>query len=729
MALRLRREVFGALLPHEAASVEHLAHHLDFERLRVSDVFTVVRELRHRGTPKVAYPSWVATSWQILGWPEPSARLFWEMTWLVGDEVQGGLAARGLALANVAVSSRKAFDARLEPTDLGLFLLLHCRHDAGVRDDAPSVFEEAWIESAAVQDLAAGDTPPASPPTSPRTHRGSKHASLDLCLGARAKAEAARASWIRDRAEIIARIVSTTAESPDIDDTGDRILGTTKPSFRVLQNDADRLEFLFRVVDKKKQHDWGTTPTKRRRKNTSSPNNKGRRRRRRLSEQYPAFHKGEADGEDFTRWLAGAILDDDLLFAGKMFGSETKSPSGQGTRSFACSASQAADDGTIAIVDARRCTRVVVDDDDDDGDVTDEEDDDDDVDMECETDEDDDDDEDSEGKPLLDCRVVGCRDAKAYILTATRYVDVVGCSDCLVVVGAVARLVRVIACERTHVVAAAGRALVSSCLGCRLSIYSPFAPLLDGDNRSCRVAPLAVVYDGYRNHVRLAGLLGGASSDETPRSSSRRLTVESPLSSRGIDTDADFAAATIAAQNAAGAEWNSTDDDEVRSARSSMGDVVRRRQTDHNLWRVPLRLAAAVHRGADLVRVATESLALPPADFDLLTTFATHETQLPFPLPPDYAAALDLKREKANALRDRLNASDDPNLHAVVKAAFAKWLVDSRAIRHVADLVVLDDDRSSSFVTPHTSLPTFSLASSSSRGMRQHSSSDDDTKF
>jgi len=126
-----------------------------------------------------------------------------------------------------------------------------------------------------------------------------------------------------------------------------------------------------------------------------------------------------------------------------------------------------------------------------------------------------------------------------------------------------------------------------------------------------------------------------------------------------------------------------------------------------NLWRVPLRLAAAVHRGCDFARFATEPLSLPPADFDIVATpFATHETTLPLELPPDYAAALDAKQNKANATRDRLkdakwlDPKDNDTLHAVAQAAFSKWLIESRAIRHVAELLALEDDRTNAAQRP-----------------------------
>ena len=813
--LALRSEVFAATLPHEAASVEH-GSHVDVERLRVVDVFSVVMELRSRSfaekTEKrapVAYPTWVATAWQVLGWPEPSARLFWEMAWLVGDHAE---------------AATEALDGEVEATDLALFLFLHCRRDAAVRDvDAPSVFEEAWIESTKqkkVNDYAnnngensghhhhhhnhhgsshssdEAETPPTSPPTSPRTHHRSvsKHASLDLCLEARAAAEAARKDWIKERTDVVARLVASAVRSPTLDAAGDHIVDPE--TFIVHKRDVDHLAFLLRpaVATKRNNHNSDSSSSGESSSSSSSRKVYFQRRRRPsdgkkqtrfsrrdvVSERCPLFSgKDEVDGAKFASWLAAALVDDETpLFAGKkMFGSDHHTSN----RSFVCTARKAAIHGTIAIVDARRCTRLVVDSEPlpSGGDDDHLEDDDDDVDdLFLDDDEQQTVANDNKRKkkkkrePLFDCRVVGCRDARAYVLTATRYVDIVGCSDCLVVIGAAARLVRVIACERTHVVAAAGRALVSSCLSCRFSLYSPFAPLLDGDNRSCRVAPLALVYDGFRSHLRSAGLLRedrGLVSSLLENAASRRPTVESPLSfksqndDRDVDRDVDFAMAAGAAVAAAksssttknawvlasgqepttsstsdGNNQNDDDDDDARSearsearskdssddpqsrgisGTSSVGHPRRARLSAFggnasssdadqdqtaNLWRSPLRLAAGVHRGCDFARFATESLCLPPSDFDIVTTplGTQQETQLPLKLPADYAAALEAKQHRAATARDRLkdaSRSLDPEaqtkLQAVAKAAFAKWLVDSRAIRHVAELLFLEDDR------------------------------------
>ncbi|KAJ8599033.1 hypothetical protein CTAYLR_007676 [Chrysophaeum taylorii] len=623
----LRHEVFAAVLPHEAAA--SCAECVQDAQLRVEDVVIVAEELRgpqrRRGAElrdETSYATWLATAWHVLAWPEPSARLFWEMVWLLGDECAGGRDAR--APEQVAVGdeppAERALDARLPASDLALFLLIHCRHDATPPD--ASAFEEAWIQERRDGDSdtesvesghAATETPPASPPTSPRSARSTKRASIELCLRARAAAEATRLEWIAARFETILRLV--VSDDDDDDSTfGDQGADDARRRrrfqrpFRVSRREFDRLSFLLRVV---------------------------RAERPSLGAFCPLFDDDAdvVDGADLARWLSEALrVDEPPLYSGKVVGGE-RSPNSHASRSYSCSASTAAGAGTstMAIVDARRCTRVVVDD------AT------------------------TEEPPLLrDCRIVGCRDVRVYVLTAARYVDVVGCVDCTIVVGAVARVARLVACERTHVVTAAGRAVVSSCLNCCLSLYSPFSPLLDGDNRSCKLAPFCAVYDGLVDHLARARLLA------TTREQQGLSVVGNAVPPAAAQVD---------------------------------GDERRVAPAPPNLWRVPLRLASAVNRGSNFARspLSSDSLVLSPADFELVGgPFASRDTLIPFPLPVEYAAALQAKSDRAQDLRRRITdsslaASDRAKVEAAAKAAFAKWLVESRSLRHVVELMHLEN--------------------------------------
>lgn len=508
--------------------------------------------------------------------------------------------------------AKKALEARLAASDVALFLLLHCRHDPTSHD--ASAFEEAWIhqdrrdadsDTESVESgHAAHETPPASPPTSPRSARSAKRASLELCLRARAAAEATRLQWVTARLETMLRLVA--AESLANNSENDLSFSPVSPieqeracdgvfarnsTLKLTRAEFDRLSFLLRPI--------GDC-------------------RSRLSELCPLFARDEtASTSALANWLSSAVHPDDdaPLFAGKMFGGD-RSLGIQASRSLCSSATTAAKGGSaILIVDARRCTRIVVDDNEDDARLR-----------------------------LRDCRIVGCRDVRIYILTATRYVDVVGCVDSLVVVGAVARQARLVACERTHVVAAASRAVVSSCLSCCFSLYSPFSPLLDGDNRSCRVAPYCAVYDGARTHLARARLFAQ------------------------LDPEATAADQQLSAPP--------------------------------NMWRAPLRLAPAVNRGLNFARspVSSESLGLAPADFELVVApFATHETALPFPLPAEYAAALEAKRDRAEAIKQRiaeatLTTPQRAKVEAAAKAAFARWLVDSKVLRHLGELMHLEHE-------------------------------------
>lgn len=589
--LWLRNEVFGAALPHEAAAACSLEPSLSspssHSQLRIEDVFAVVDELRrlhHAGETTTTYSTWLATAWHVLEWPEPSARLFWEIVWLLGDNE----AAAETEKDDDPSPARRALSCRVEVSDLACFLLIHCRHDPESSQDF-SFFEEAWIDRSrddsdtdsvdSHQGASPEKTPPASPPTSPRRRRSSsKRASLDLCLRARAHAEATRLDWVADRLETLLSLVAGAAEDDeedtvaafsavggdDDDDEGNRRGVVSKANF-------DRLRFLIRADGTKT-----------------------------LSEACPLFENKDRVATNLvSAWLTSELRGGSSLFAGRKLVGDTVGQS----RTFSCPVAEAVSEGTISVTDARKCTRVIVDD-------------------------------EEATATLFDCRIVGCRDVRAYVLTAARYVDVVGCVDCLVVVGAVSRIVRLIACERTHVVVAAGRAIVSSCLNSRLSLYSPFSPLFDGDNRSCHVAPHCTVYDGIRRHLARARLLPSDDGDQE------------------------------------------------------------RHPSSPNLWRASLRLSASLNRGSNFA--LSTSLALPPSDFEIVgAPFATNETVLPFPLPPEYSSVLDAKRERAEMAKRRiaeLGGADQAKVEAAAKAAFSKWLVDSRRQRHVLELMQIDDE-------------------------------------
>lgn len=73
MALALRSEVFGAVLPHEAAAA-CVGDFNNFDaQLRVEDVFTVVDELRgpqraaacNQALDETTYSTWLATAWLV----------------------------------------------------------------------------------------------------------------------------------------------------------------------------------------------------------------------------------------------------------------------------------------------------------------------------------------------------------------------------------------------------------------------------------------------------------------------------------------------------------------------------------------------------------------------------------------------------------------------------------------------------------------------------------------
>lgn len=112
----------------------------------------------------------------------------------------------------------------------------------------------------------------------------------------------------------------------------------------------------------------------------------------------------------------------------------------------------------------------------------------------------------SSGGRLHDLVISDCSDAHVYLLQPFEHVTISACTGCTIVVGAVAGLLHVVDCEKTKITAAARRALLSNCCDVLINAFTPSAPLLVGDNRSCQLAPYNTYYDGLREDLLSTGL-------------------------------------------------------------------------------------------------------------------------------------------------------------------------------------------------------------------------------
>jgi len=107
---------------------------------------------------------------------------------------------------------------------------------------------------------------------------------------------------------------------------------------------------------------------------------------------------------------------------------------------------------------------------------------------------------------LHDVVISDCSDVHMYLLQPFEHVTIAACTNCTVVVGAVAGMLHVVDCEKTKITSAARRILVSNSSDVQLNVFTPSPPLLVGDNRACQLAPYNTYYDGLREDLLATGL-------------------------------------------------------------------------------------------------------------------------------------------------------------------------------------------------------------------------------
>jgi len=107
---------------------------------------------------------------------------------------------------------------------------------------------------------------------------------------------------------------------------------------------------------------------------------------------------------------------------------------------------------------------------------------------------------------LHDLTISGCSEAHMYLLQPFENATITACTGCTIVVGAVAGLLHVVDCENTLITSAARRLLICNSFNVLNCCFTPSAPLLLGDNRSCQFAPYNTYYDGLREDLLTTGL-------------------------------------------------------------------------------------------------------------------------------------------------------------------------------------------------------------------------------
>ena len=143
-------------------------------------------------------------------------------------------------------------------------------------------------------------------------------------------------------------------------------------------------------------------------------------------------------------------------------------------------------------------------------------------------------DQGNESGRLHDLRVADCSDTHFYLLQPFEHATIAACTDCTIVIGAVAGVLQVVDCERTTITSAARRVIVSNSCDVINYTFTPFPPLLVGDNRGCQFAPYNTYYDGLREDLLATGLAAALRSTNSGSGSVAGDTLLSP--GRGAET-------------------------------------------------------------------------------------------------------------------------------------------------------------------------------------------------
>lgn len=114
---------------------------------------------------------------------------------------------------------------------------------------------------------------------------------------------------------------------------------------------------------------------------------------------------------------------------------------------------------------------------------------------------------------LHDLAISECSDAHFYLLQPFEHATISACTGCTIVVGAVAGLLHIVDCEKTTITSASRRLLVSNSCDVTVHIFSPSPPILVGDNRTCQFAPYNTYYDGLREDLLVTGLAAAVVSE------------------------------------------------------------------------------------------------------------------------------------------------------------------------------------------------------------------------
>ena len=105
------------------------------------------------------------------------------------------------------------------------------------------------------------------------------------------------------------------------------------------------------------------------------------------------------------------------------------------------------------------------------------------------------------------CRLTinGCEESNIYIDSAVGSVLIHSCVNCTIFIAAVGKTATIEKCEGTTVIVAANQLRIGNCVDTLVHSYTPkMPPIIYGDTRNLKLAPLNVMYSHFLEHLKMA---------------------------------------------------------------------------------------------------------------------------------------------------------------------------------------------------------------------------------
>ena len=295
-------------------------------------------------------------------------------------------------------------------------------------------------------------------------------------------------------------------------------------------------------------------------------------------------------------------------------------------------------------------------------------------------------------------RISGCTDSTIYALCPVQYCLIQGCTNCTILVGAVGRMIRLDKCEDTKVVVACKRITVNSCHDCALFLGTNRPPYLTGDTRGIQVAPYCTRYERLQAHmdaVRISPLINYWDQPLTlsrpipgsPNKDNRKSNKAwgSPSGGGGKSPDVMTSSTSLSSTSPSTTSSVPAPAHALPPEQLLPFVVPFRGGPGPLAGGCPSRPRGKKNSAADDLGLGRDLVGLPGAG-------AEHGV---FPLPLEYAHALQNKLTRVSELRGAVKGADLSDerkleLQTVVQMWFKEWLSSTGNIKQVQDIASLE---------------------------------------